>query len=234
MESSRSLVILSVAMLFFLFAFLGLVPMLVPTSTISTQKAGLPQTWDPDDPLFKTDEERFERPRRKAVAPVRRAKVPDPLAEDWVPRTRAERAWAATWQQRQREAAVAAAEQESFDRFRGFLDSSAGGQVQAAFELVRRGKAAEGAALFKGQLDEILRQPEDVQRPLLKSSIRLFKEAGDFVTMGRVLVAYLEGIERHLEDVPQEGRARENYDRMIEEVREMLAQARRKAAEVSG
>lgn len=228
MDANRSLIVFAAAVLVVLVAFLGLVPALIQ-GVNPDAVGGSPLVYDEDAELFQTDAERFA--EVEETAPVRRARLLGP-SESFVPRTRAEHAWVRNWEKLEREEAEAARDREAFERWQGFMESSLGGNVQSAFELLRRGHAEEAGNLLSGMIPEILEQPADVKQPLLKAAVRLFFEAGDQQAMAEVLLAFLEGQEKLLEERTFDAAQRDQQETLLEEVRTYLAQARAKAAEV--
>lgn len=228
MDANRSLIVFAAAILVLIVAFLGLIPALI--KGVNPDAAGQsPMVFDEGSELFMDDAETFAGPPKPP--PVRRAKLLGP-SEDFVPRTRAERAWHHAWEKLDQEEAEAARDREDFEAWRGFMESPLGKNVQGAFELLRRGHSDEAAKILEEKIPEFEDLPFMVKQPLLKASVRLFKASGNLAAMGRVLVQFLENQERYLDEAHLEGRDRDAHQEMLDEVRELLREARARAAAV--
>ncbi len=233
MDSNRSLIALTAAVLLALVGFLGLLPAMMPG--VRPDQVSRPMVWD------EATEQEFE-PGAPPPAtappppPARRAAILPPFSpyEEYVPRTEEEKRWASAYQKLESREREMKAEAESFDRWRGFIESDLGTKVQSAFELLRRGHGESAGQVLAGLLPELAAQPADVQQPVLAASIRLFKQVGDMKAMAGVLVAYLENLEKQLAESPEQGRDRETRAEMLAEVRRTLEAARGRAREVGG
>jgi len=151
---------------------------------------------------------------------------PPVIREDFVPRNLTERQWAESMARMKALEAEQEAHQEKVEAFTAFMESSTGGNLSAAFELVRRGKPQDAAALLEGLLPELAQQPPEVQEPLLLASVRLFKEAGRPDLMAQTLHEYLRLVEERLTQGGLEGRTKRAQSELLDQVQTLLADAR--------
>jgi hypothetical protein len=161
--------------------------------------------------------------------PPRLAPRSIPISEDFVPRTLSEKQWATAMEKLERVERRQKADQARFDTWKTFMETPQGGSVQSAFELLRRGKAEDGARLLEGVLPDLLEEDYTVQQPVLKAAIRLFKEAGRPDLLAQSLFTYLENLQERLTAGGLEGREKRAQSELLTEVQRLLADPRVRA-----
>ncbi len=217
MDSSRSLIVVSVGAIVVLAVLMALLPILLQGSNSSTVRTFTRRAVT--DELYEDLEKEEAQRGAPRPAPVARAKIPPSLTEAWLPQTRVEKRWAANqryWEEREAERYR---DQSKFQDFRHFMSTSEGGDVQAAFELLRRGKPKDAAPLLERALPAISQQRLEIQQPLLTKAIQLFKAAGEMGLMSKSLLQYLRNLEATIEAGGQKGRLKEFESRMLDDIR---------------
>lgn len=223
MDSQRTLLVFGVGALVVLGVLITLLPVLL--------QGFQPQ---PMPGLVSREQERdiFQQDYLDEVAPVkrapevRRARVLAPVPEDFAPRTLSEKKWAAAMAKLEAQEKRQKADQERFDSWKDFLDSPTGGSIQSSFELLRRGKAGDAANLLETVLPDIVDLDQELQQPILKAAVRLFKAAGRTDLLAQTLATYLRNLEETLTSGGLEGRTKRAQAELLDEVREYLSDAR--------
>lgn len=227
MDSSRSLIILAVGALIVLGTLITLLPVLLQGFRVQPL-ASLPDRASTQAELL-AEEILQAAPPVREDPPARRAPVLARLEEEFVPQTRAEKRWAAAYAKLEVQERRQEADQKRFDVWKEFLDTTLGGSVQASFELLRRGKAEEAANNLEGLLPEISGLDPEIQQPILKAAVRLFKESQRQDLLARSLFTYLENLREQLTQGGLDGRTKEAQAVLLEDVQRLLADARVRA-----
>jgi hypothetical protein len=227
MDSNRSLIVLGVGSVVVLAVLMALLPVLLQGVQPGGVRTFADQRVD-DKFLREYDASTTVAPR--APPPPRAPRLrPRVIHEDWVPRTVAERRWFRAVQERETRRAEQKAHRDKVLAHQEFLGSPAGTDLQAAFELARRGQAEEAMDLIVGALPALGEQPPEVQQPLLSVAARLFKQNGRLDLVAQVLERYLENLETRYRENTLEGREEERREDLLDEVVRLRAELRQAA-----
>lgn len=224
MDSNRSLIVLGVGSVVVLAVLMALLPVLLQGVQPGGVKTVAGRTVD-DEFLAEYDASLEAKPRAPRV---REAKVlaPRVLREEWVPRTVSERRWFRAVQELEQRRAEQDAHRQKLLAHQEFLGSKAGTDLQAGFELARRGQAKEAVELVVAALPALGEQPPEVQQPILTVAARLFKEAGDLDLVAQVLDRYLQNLEDRYREGELEGREAERRDELLDQVVQLRGELR--------
>lgn len=223
MDANRSLIVLAVGAVIVLAVLMALLPVLLQGFQ---PKALRTLAEERIDPVSYHDLDEPAAPAEPPPPKVARAHFPPKLYEESVPRTLSEKQWRAAVARLEQQEEDQAQDAARFDGFRTFMESPTGGNLQAAFELLRRGKSEDAAKLLEGLLAEVAEQPFEIQQPVLKAALRLFKQADRKDLMAASLYRYLENVEAKLTAGGLEGRTKEAHSELLDEVRGFLADPR--------
>lgn len=221
MDSNRSLVVVAVGSLVILTVLLGVSTVLMQ----GVQQDGLVRVVAQSRDLESIYEEDPVAPPKPSGPRVNRAVSHTPrLYEDWTPSNRTEKAWEEELLRQENEQVANEARRSRYEAWSQFIESPVGGDLQAAFELFRRGHPEEAVQALQDLLPALEDQPPEVQQPVLAAAMRLFDQAGRSQEAAQAMYRYLEAFEAQLTGTELEGALQDKRTQIYDEIQSMKSQ----------
>lgn len=144
----------------------------------------------------------------------------------WIPQTEAERAYfAAVEKARERKGRVVA-RRERREAVQSFIESPLGQNLQATFELARRGNADAAKKFLEGILEDLASMDSDVQRFVIQSAMSIYSHDKDRVGLAHMLDRYMRFVR---EAGAAGGEGRDKLDEWLSELQSQIPEIERRA-----
>jgi len=115
----------------------------------------------------------------------------------YIPQTAAERAYFAAVEKARSRKTRVLARRERRERLEAFLESPLGQNMQATFELARRGNADSAKKFIDQLLEDLVEMDVEIQRYVVQSALSIYYHDKDKPGLARMMVRYLGLAKQH-------------------------------------